>query len=113
MNARVTDTASDSPASPALADLRRLHAFVVVGEELHFRRAAERLSIAQSPLSRLIKALERDIGVMLFVRNRRGAKLTPAGEALLHDIRDVLARAERAVNRARLAGLPGRNDDIR
>jgi DNA-binding transcriptional LysR family regulator len=89
-------------ASPAIPDLRRLHAFVVVAEELHFRRAAERLVMAQSPLSRMIKSLEHDIGAALFVRSRRNVKLTAAGEAMLDDARDLLRRAERAVVRARL-----------
>jgi DNA-binding transcriptional LysR family regulator len=89
--------------APALSDLRRLHAFVVVAEELHFRRAAERLLMTQSPLSRIIKALEREAGVALFVRNRRRVELTRAGQALLDGARDVLVCAETAVVRARLA----------
>jgi DNA-binding transcriptional LysR family regulator len=88
--------------SPAIPDLRRLHAFVVVAEELHFRRAAERLVMAQSPLSRMIKGLERDIGTALFARTRRSVTLTAAGEAMLDDARDLLKRAEDAVDRARL-----------
>jgi DNA-binding transcriptional LysR family regulator len=85
-----------------LPELRRLHAFVVVAEELHFRRAAERLVMAQSPLSRMIKGLEHDVGAVLFARTRRTVKLTPAGEALLAEARDLLERAERAVERVRL-----------
>jgi len=88
--------------APVVPDLRRLHAFVVVAEELHFRRAAERLVMAQSPLSRMIKGLEHDIGAALFVRSRRNVKLTAAGEAMLGEARDLLRRAERAVARARL-----------
>ena len=84
-----------------IPDLRRLYAFVVVAEELHFRRAAARLSMAQSPLSRVIKGLERDIGVTLFRRTRRTVTLTAAGEALLTDTRTLIDRAERAVARAR------------
>jgi DNA-binding transcriptional LysR family regulator len=91
-------------ATPVIPDLRRLQAFVTVAEELHFRRAAERLAMAQSPLSRMIKSLERDIGVALFVRNRRTVTLTAAGEAMLDVARDVLKRAERAIARARLMG---------
>jgi DNA-binding transcriptional LysR family regulator len=97
---------ADDHAAPALPDLRRLYAFVVVAEELHFRRAAERLLITQSPLSRIIKGLEHDLGVALFDRNRRRVKLTPAGEALLNGVRDVLVRAEGAVARARRAAPP-------
>lgn len=85
-----------------LPELRRLQAFVVVAEELHFRRAAERLVMAQSPLSRMIKGLEHDVGAVLFTRTRRTVKLTPAGEALLAGVRDLLERAERAVERARI-----------
>ncbi|HEY0382338.1 MAG TPA: LysR family transcriptional regulator [Candidatus Elarobacter sp.] len=91
----------DSTAPPGIPDLRRLYAFVVVAEELHFRRAAIRLAMAQSPLSRVIKALERDLGVTLFRRTRRTVQLTPAGEALLADARDLIERAEQAVARAR------------
>jgi DNA-binding transcriptional LysR family regulator len=94
--------AERSAAGPPLPDLRRIHAFVVVAEELHFRRAAERLVMAQSPLSRMIKSLEHDLGAALFVRSRRSVKLTAAGEAMLGEARDLLRRAERAVVRARL-----------
>ena len=87
--------------SPALPDLRRLHAFVVVAEELHFRRAAERLVMAQSPLSRMIKGLEHDVGALLFARTRRTVRLTAAGETFLAEARDVLNRTDRAVRRVR------------
>src|ERR1700726_5011904 len=91
-----------SAVSPAMPDLQRLHAFVVVAEELHFRRAAERLVMSQSPLSRMIKSLERDLGIILFARTRRTVRLTAAGQAMLDDARDLLRRADRAVGRARL-----------
>ncbi len=84
-----------------LPDLRRLYAFIAVAEELHFRQAAKRLVITQSPLSRMIKGLEHDVGAALFIRTRRSVKLTAAGEALFEDTRDVIRRAERAVRRAR------------
>jgi DNA-binding transcriptional LysR family regulator len=103
MNANTSVRADERAAAPALSDLRRLHAFVIVAEERHFRRAAERLLITQSPLSRIIKALEHEIGAALFVRNRRRVDLTPAGEALLDGVRDVLARAQSAVVGAQLA----------
>lgn len=97
--------------TPAIPDLRRLHAFTVVAEELHFRHAAARLVMAQSPLSRIIKGLEQDIGVALFVRTRRTVKLTPAGEALLNDAHELLGLTERAVQRARLVDRSEDGDD--
>lgn len=86
---------------PAVPDLRRLYAFTVVAEELHFRHAANRLAMAQSPLSRMIKGLEHDVGVVLFVRTRRSVRLTRAGVSLLNDAYELLRLTERAVERAR------------
>jgi len=68
----------------------QLEAFLAVTEELHFGRAADRLHIAQPPLSRTIKQLERDLGAQLFERTTRRVRLTSAGEALVEPARRVV-----------------------
>lgn len=78
-----------------LSDLRRLRYFVAVAEELNFRRAAERIHIDQSPLSRAIRDLEDELGVPLFIRLPRALQLTPAGLKLLTEGRKLLIRLER------------------
>ncbi|WP_418648330.1 LysR family transcriptional regulator [Thauera butanivorans] len=77
-------------------ELRHLRCFVAVAEELHFTRAAERLHIEQSPLSRTIKELEDDLGALLFERNRRGTRLTQAGVVFLEGVRRLLTMLEQA-----------------
>ncbi|HYI20718.1 MAG TPA: LysR family transcriptional regulator [Solirubrobacteraceae bacterium] len=89
----------------APVELRKLHYFVAVGEELHFGRAAARLHMSQSPLSRAIRELERELGVLLFIRTTRRVELTPAGSALLVRTRRALAEIELAVDEARGAGV--------
>ena len=85
-------------------ELRQLRYFATLAEELHFGRAAKRLSLTQPPLSLAIQNLERDLGVRLFERTRRSVALTHAGKAFLDEARQTLARADRAVDHAQRAG---------
>lgn len=90
-------------------ELRHLRCFVALAEELHFTRAAERLHIEQPPLSRAIKELEDELGVVLFDRDRRGTRLTAAGAAFLQDARRLFSVLEQARENAKAiaAGLRG------
>src|SRR4051812_3869475 len=78
-------------------DLRQLRYFLAVAEELNFTRAAERLHMAQPPLSAAIRQLEEQLGVGLFERTTREVKLTPAGRVLLDRAPALLADAEELV----------------
>ena len=75
-------------------NLRPLHYFVVLADELHFRRAAERLHITQAPLSLAIKALETELGTTLFIRTQRRVSLTETGVLLRANARAILDRVE-------------------
>lgn len=91
-------------------ELSHIRAFLAVAEELHFGRAAERLHMAQPPLSRLIQQLERDLGAQLFERTTRSVRLTAAGEALIAPATEILdgIRVARAVVKAAGKGEVGR-----
>ena len=76
--------------------LRHLRCFLAVAEELHFARAAERLHMEQSPLSRAIKELEEELGVPLFARTTRRTRLTRAGALFLDHVPRVFAALQQA-----------------
>lgn len=84
---------------------RQMRYFLAVAETLHFRRAAERLHMTQPPLSQQIAAFEEELGVALFIRDRRSVALTEAGESLLSDVRRIFADMEAAERRTVDTGL--------
>lgn len=84
-------------------ELRHLRYFIAVAEELHFGRAAVRLHMSQPPLTQAIALLEQRLQVMLFERTKRYVALTPAGAALVPEVRDLLQRAQALPSYARAA----------
>ena len=84
-------------------ELRHVRYFLAVAEYRNFRRAAEQLHITQPPLSRQIRQLEEDLGVMLFVRSKRRVELTKAGHAFLEEARKLIVQAGHAAQAARHA----------
>lgn len=85
-------------------EIQQLRVFLAVAEELHFGRAAERLHLAQPPVSRTVRQLERDLGTDLFLRSTRSVQLTAAGAALKAPAQEIVAAAERAKASALAAG---------
>jgi DNA-binding transcriptional LysR family regulator len=77
-------------------DVKDVKTFIAVAEELHFGRAAERLHMAQPPVSRTIRALEDELGVALFIRDTRNVRLTNAGQEFIQPARDILEAFRRA-----------------
>lgn len=78
-------------------ELRHLRCFLAVAEELHFARAAEKLHIEQSPLSRTVKELEEELGVQLFIRTSRSTRLALAGRLFLKHVPRVFTALEQAL----------------
>ncbi|SCB33690.1 LysR family transcriptional regulator [Rhizobium multihospitium] len=87
-----------------MLSLRQFQQFLAVAETMNFHRAAERLNMAQPPLTNAIRLMEEEIGVRLFERTNRITGLTPAGEVLREEARRTIAQAERAVALAKRAG---------
>lgn len=91
------------PSRSLRIELRHWRQFVALAEELHFGRAAARLHMTQPPLTQAIAGLETALGVRLFERTQRSVQITPAGAALLPEVRELLARAQALPELARAA----------
>jgi DNA-binding transcriptional LysR family regulator len=89
---------------PLPVDIRWLESFAVVAEELHFTRAAQRLSVSQPALSQQIARLERQLGVQLFTRAPGVVSLTPAGVALWREVQPAMDRLRAGIAEARAVG---------
>ncbi len=91
-------------------EMRQLRYFLAVAERRSFSRAALDLHLSQSAISEAVRKLERELGVTLLVRSSRSVSLTPAGEALVHEAHEAVARFDAALERARQAqaGTAGR-----
>lgn len=100
----------NDPSRSLRIELRQWRQFVALAEELHFGRAAARLHMTQPPLTQAIAGLETALGVRLFERTQRSVHITPAGAALLPEVRELLARAQAlpGLARAAAAGELGR-----
>ena len=85
-------------------ELRQLRYFVAVAEEGNINRAARKIFLTQPALSRQIKALEEELGLCLLERQARSIRLTPAGETLMAEARELLGQADRLLERVRAAG---------
>jgi DNA-binding transcriptional LysR family regulator len=90
-------------------EFRQIRYFVAVAEEQHFSRAAHRVGIQQSPLSRAIRALESDIGAVLMERSVRGSRLTPAGTVFFQHAKSIIQYLDSA-KEATLAVAGSRSD---
>lgn len=84
-----------------MIETRLLRQFIAVAEELHFHKAAQRLHMAQPPLSQAINRLEEKLGFGLLLRNKRGVRLTAAGAAFLDTAYRTLAELEQGIEYAR------------
>ncbi|MFT3815972.1 MAG: LysR substrate-binding domain-containing protein [Acidovorax sp.] len=93
-------------------EFRHLRYFMAVAEELHFARAARKLHIEQSPLSRTIKELEEELGAQLFVRTSRSTRLTLAGKLLMENVPRVMLALEQARESVK-AGANGFHGQLR
>ena len=88
-----------------MLNLTQLHSFIVVAEELNFRKAAQKLNLTQPPLSRQVRLLEESLGVPLFVRSRHSVYLTSTGNLLLEQARTLLAQAGQVEEMVRQRGV--------